>query len=253
MNCENLFEKLGFECASLANGAIRLWSPFTFSDGEHLGVFLEPSGQDRWVVTDHADALMHASAMGAKLTNQRLDKLRHEFPGVLLTSGGALLANAEKADLPSTIASVLSVAIAISRTERKWIPDSDEIRFSNLVDRELQQVAGDRLQRKVAVRGASGHQIEIPFVVSLPSGERRYIQPVSSKDKRVDWANVYKAGGKMHDLPRDTSGENHGFVVIEDRPHDTELGKAVTYLSSTATVFRFSRRKQWLDRLLKAA
>ncbi len=42
MNCTNLLENLGFTCAPRNNGALRLWSPFTFDDGEHLGLFLEP-------------------------------------------------------------------------------------------------------------------------------------------------------------------------------------------------------------------
>lgn len=255
MNCENLLHTLGFECAEVANGALRLWSPFMFEDGEHLGLYLEPDGANRWVVTDYADTLMHASARGARLTKNRLDKIqRHCPPRVLLTSDGALMAKAEQDTLPEAITSVLSVAIAISHEERRWVPKVDGERFTNQVGRELDRVVGQYLLRHVQVRGASGHQLEFPFAVTLPDSPRQYIQPIASSSGKIDWASVYKAGGKMLDLrtAADTH-ENQRVVIIEDLPEDKEVGKAATYLSSTATVLRFSRREQWLRRFRQAA
>src|ERR1035437_7038886 len=112
MNCTNLLENLGYTCAPRNNGALRLWSPFTFDDGEHLGLFLEPLGGDQWLVTDHADTLMHASAMGANLIKPRLERIRSRFPSVEWTEGGALRPPPTQADLPNTVTALLSTAIA---------------------------------------------------------------------------------------------------------------------------------------------
>jgi len=120
MNCTNLLENLGFTCAPRNNGALRLLSPFTFDDGEHLGLFLEPLGGDQWLITDHADTLMHASAMGAKLTKPRLERIRSRFPSVELTEGGALRATATQSELSMTVTAVLNTAIAISHAEPGW-------------------------------------------------------------------------------------------------------------------------------------
>ena len=136
MNCTNLLENLGFTCAPRNNGALRLWSPFTFDDGEHLGLFLEPLGGDQWLITDHADTLMHASAMGAKLTKPRLERIRSRFPSVELTEGGALRATATQSELSMTVTAVLNTAIAISHAEPGWLPKTNEERFIQLVGRE---------------------------------------------------------------------------------------------------------------------
>lgn len=253
MNCANLLENLGFACAPRGNGALRLWSPFTFDDGEHLGLFLEPLGDDRWLVTDHADTLMHASALGAKLSKPRLEGIRRRFPSVELSEGGALRATAVEADLPGVVTAVLNTVIAISHAEARWLPKAGEERFIQSVGRELQSVAGERLQRNVSVQGVSGHQLEFPLVIDLPSVGRHYIQPVASGDEHVDWGNVYKAGGKMLDLKSAGADEHQRIVVIEDMPGDEELGKAITFLSVTTSVLLFSHRTQWLERFRLAA
>lgn len=253
MNCANLLENLGFVCAPRSNGALRLWSPFTFDDGEHLGLFLEPLGNDQWLVTDHADTLMHASAMGAKLTKQRLERIRNRFPNVELTEGGALRATTAQTDLTLTVTALLNTAIAISHVEQSWLPKSSEERFIHAVGRELQAVAGNHLQRGVSVQGISGHQLEIPFVIDLPGTGRHYIQPVASGDENVDWSYVYRAGGKMLDLKSAGAGEHQRIVVIEDIPGDDELGKAITFLGVTTSVLLFSHRNQWLEQFRLAA
>jgi hypothetical protein len=253
MNCTNLLENLGFSCAPRKNGALRLWSPFTFDDGEHLGLFLEPLGDDKWLVTDHADTLMHASAMGARLTKPRLEQIRSRFPNIELTEGGALRATASQSELSAKVTSVLNTAIAISHAEPRWLPKMNEERFIQMVGRELEAVAGKRLQRGVSVQGVSGHQLEIPFVIDLPNTGRHYIQPVASGDEHVDWSNVYRAGGKMLDLKSAGADDHQRIVIIEDCAGDDELGKAITFLSVTTSVLMFSHRTQWLNQFLVAA
>ncbi|MFA5058972.1 MAG: DUF1828 domain-containing protein, partial [Opitutaceae bacterium] len=218
MNCANLLENLGYACAPRDNGALRLWSPFTFDDGEHLGVFVEPSGQGLWLVTDHADALIHASALGANLSKSRLDRMRNRLGGVQLSEGGALSLVSHQEDLPNAVTAVLNAAIAISHAERGWLPKTQEERFNTLLGKELDSVAGSRLLKKVAVTGVSGHQIEFPFAVDDPETGRQYIQTVAHGDERLDWGDVYKAGGKMLDLKSAGAEDNQRIVVVEDLP-----------------------------------
>ncbi len=253
MNCANLLENLGYACAPRANGALRVWSPFTFDDGEHLAVFLEPSGDGQWLVTDHADTLMHASAYGANITKSKLDRIRNRFQKVGITEGGALSAVASDDSLPDTITNVLNTAIAISHLESSWRPKSHEQRFIATVGKELSAVAGNALQRDVTVSGVSGHQVKFPFAIDAPDMGRQYIQPVAYGDERLAWANVYKAHGKMFDLKSAGAEDSQRVVVIEDQPGDEEIGKAVTLLSYTAMVLLYSHRSQWLPRFRRAA
>lgn len=253
MNCTDLLENLGYTCAPRQNGAARLWSPFTFDDGEHLGLFLEPSDNGQWLVTDHADTLMHASAHGAKLTPSRLDKIRAQFTEVKISEGGALIAVTGQDNLARTITEVLNTAIAISHAEESWRPKSHEQKFIATVGQELEAVVGKRLLRSVSVSGVSGHQIEFPFAIDGAALGRQFIQPVAYGDERVDWSNVYKASGKMFDLKSAGAEDGQRIVIVEDDPDDEELGKAVTLLSYTSNVLLFSHRDQWLPRFKLAA
>lgn len=253
MNCINLLENLGYSCAPRQNGALRLWSPFTFDDGEHLALFLEPGTDGQWLVTDHADTLMHASAYGAKITRSRLDRVRAQFGETQITEGGAISAIATTETLPNIVTSVLNTVIAISHIEESWRPRAREQRFISEVGKVLEAVVGKRLERNVTVAGVSGHQIEFPFAVADQEGGRQYIQPVAYGDERIDWANVYKAHGKMFDLKNAGAENSQRIVVMEDMPGDTEVGKAITLLSYTATVLPFTHREQWLPRFRHAA
>ena len=253
MNCANLLENLGYTCAPRQNGALRLWSPFTFDDGEHLALFLEPSDNGQWLVTDHADTLMHASAHGAKLTPARLNKIRAQFAGVKISEGGALIAVTGQDNLVRVVTEVLNTAIAISHAEKSWKPRTHEQKFIATVGQELEAVAGKNLQRYVTVGGISGHQIEFPFAIDDAVTGRQFIQPVAYGDERVDWSNVYKASGKMFDLKSAGAEESQRVVIVEDSPNDEELGKAVTLLSYTAKVLLFSHRDQWLPSFRRAA
>lgn len=253
MNCTNLLENLGYTCAPRQNGALRLWSPFTFDDGEHLGLFLEPSGNGQWLVTDHVDTLMHASAHGAKLTPNRLDKIRAQFVDVKISEGGALIAVTGQDNLARTVTEVLNTAIAISHAEESWKPRNREQKFIASVGRELEAVVGKKLQRNVTVSGVSGHQIEFPFAIDGAAAGRQFIQPVAYGDERVDWGNVYKASGKMFDLKSAGAEDGQRIVIVEDSPDDEELGKAVTLLSYNSNVLLFSHRTQWLPHFKLAA
>lgn len=253
MNCTNLLENLGYDCAPRKDGAIRLWSPFTFDDGEHLGVYVEPDGHGQWLVTDHADALMHAGAFGANITKTRLERMRTRIGGVQLSEGGALSLVAGQEELPRAIAAVLDAAITISHLERDWLPKSHDERFNTILGQELESVAGEQLKRKVAVTGVSGHQIEFPFAVENPNVGMQYIQTVAHGDDRLDWGDVYKAGGKMLDLQSAGAQEEQCIVIVEDMLGDEDLGKAVTLLGYTAMVLLYSHREQWLSRFRMAA
>lgn len=253
MNCANLLENLGYDCALRNDGAFRLWSPFTFDDGEHLGVYIEPNGYGQWLVTDHADALMHASAHGAKLTKARLDRVRNRLGDVRFTEGGVLSLITGQEDLPNAVTAVLNAAIAISHTERDWLPKTQEERFNSMLGKDLEAVAEERLQKRVVVTGVSGHQIEFPFAVNHPEVGLQYIQTVAHGDERLDWGDVYKAGGKMLDLKSAGAEDEQRIVIVEDQPNDDDLGKAVTLLSFTAMVLLYSHREQWLSRFQKAA
>lgn len=248
MNCLDLIDDLGFECQTVGKNTLRLWSPFTYgNDGENIGVFVEAFGNG-FRVTDNAEALFHASAMGINISKKRLEMLRRiAGTSVDITDGGEIIAQTAGKDVRQAIASVLNAAMSVSHMEFSWVPRSHSVQFNEEVGKVLLDTLGEkRVARKVLVTGASGHQIEIPFVVD---GLRKtYIQPVSYGDERVDWDNVYRGLGKMIDLKNVGADDASRIIIIEDE-HDDEPSKAITLLSITANVVPFSKISPWISKL----
>lgn len=253
MKCTTVLSQLGFECEPLATGALRLWTPFAYGDdGELIGLYVEPvAGHFR--ITDHADSLFHTSAMGISLSKPRLRRLAALMRGrANLSEAGEIAAVVNReSDVPDAVTDVVDSALVISHMERMWAPKASEADFQYRVERLLAPRLGARLKRRVQVTGASGHQLEIPFMITFEGGAR-YVQPVARSAKGIDWANVYKAYGKMTDLKHAGADEDTRYVVVEDDVENEEIDKAVSFLTDSATVLRFSNYNQWLERLIAA-
>lgn len=253
MNCSLLLSHLGFECEPLPSGAMRLWTPFTYgNDGEVVGVYVEPIGS-HMRVTDHANSLFHASAMGAKLNRARISRLTGLMRGrATLSHGGEISVVVEaEDDLAAAVTDVVDSALVVSHMEATWTPRPHEADFQYRLERLLAPPLGERLKRRVQVVGASGHQLEIPFLIVF-SGGARYVQPIACGRGGLDWANVYKAYGKMADLKNAGAEDEARYVVIEDDAENPEVDNAVSFLTDSATVLRFSRHERWLNKLVAA-
>lgn len=248
MNCQSLLSNIGFECLSLDANTLRIWSPFTYgSDGELIGVFVEKRGS-RYHVSDNAEALMHASSMGIKLTDRRVDAVRRAAVGeVDISRGGVISTTVEDARVHEGVVAVLNAALAVGHFESAWAPRARAESFANIVGDVLELELGDRLMRDVRVTGASGHQLELPFAIQGRSGVI-YLQPVAAEDDGINWTNVYSGFGKMTDLKNAGADNVARVVVLEDASCDAEMPKAVSLLAMSATVVQFPKLRQWVQR-----
>src|SRR6185437_994496 len=212
MNCSETIKSLGFRCKEVGERTVRVWSPVTYgNDGQVVALYIEES-TDGYLVTDNAEALMHAAAMGVKMNHRRIESLQRCGGGdISISIGGEIRAVATKESLSGAIVGVINAAMAVSHFETSWTPRSASREFASIVGKVLEDVAGDRLLRDVTVTGASGHQIEIPFVVDSGT-DRTYVQPVAYGDDRVNWDNVYRAFGKMYDLKNAGADEKSRVV-----------------------------------------
>ena len=248
MNCQSLLSNIGFECKNLGADTLRIWSPFSYGgDGELVGVYVEKRG-DRYHVSDNAEALMHASAMGVKLTDKRVDAVRRATVGeVQISRGGVISTTVEDARVHEGVVAVLNAALAVGHFETVWTPRVRSESFAKVVGDILEGELGERLLRDVSVTGASGHQLELPFAIQ-GTGELIYIQPVAAEDEYVNWTNVYSGFGKMTDLKNAGADNGARVVVIEDAAADSEMPKAISLLAMSATVVQFTKLRQWAQR-----
>lgn len=247
MNCESLLSNIGFECRSLDTETLRIWSPFFYgSDGEHIGVYVEKRG-DQVHVTDDAEALMHASAMGINITDRRIEAVRRAAREVTISPGGVISATVADQRVHEAVVAVLNAALVVSHFESSWAPRVRAETFAKAVADVLEAEVGEKLQRDVRVTGASGHQLEIPFAIRSQD-ELIYLQPIAADDDHVNWMNVYSGFGKMTDLKNAGAESGARVVVLEDVPHDPEMPKAMSLLAMSATVVQFARLRQWVAR-----
>ena len=242
---------MGFDCEPLADNAWRLWTPFTYGDdGEIIGLYIKPVTIDTYQVTDYANTLYHGATQGVEWTTARLRRLRAAMPPLVDFHHGEIRVLASTIEnLPSAVVAVLDAVLMVSYIERDSLPRSGRSLFTRKLDAMLTQFSGERLRRNVKVTGASGRQMEFPYLLVLDSGDC-YIQPVSSGKKRPDWDAVYRAYGKMTDLKEAGAEQSQRYIIVDDSPtNHEEMANAITFLSGSARVLRFSQRAEWLPRL----
>src|SRR5690242_5296169 len=193
MKCSEVLGNLGFECATVGANTLRVWSPFTYGDdGEQVGVYVEQLASG-YRVSDNAEAVMHASSMGINISRRRLGALRSiAGSNVTIADGGEITSVADANGIPDAVASVLNAALGVSHLESLWRPRTrNASEFVRRVGTVLEDSLGaSRIRKNVAVVGASGHQIEIPFVIAATPDI--YVQPVAYGDDKVEWDNVYR-------------------------------------------------------------
>lgn len=239
-----------FDIEPRADGVMWLWSDLPLADdGEHARVIAQPIAGGYWRLTDGATVLFHASNHGARIDAGRLRALSRSLPsGLMLSDSGELVIEPVSHDGLAYYASrhlsgQLVLSHAVSSAGR-----SARNRFENTLGNLLEATFGkDQVQKKARIPGASGHAIEIPFLLNLEEGRPLLMQYVSQKqDGGFDWSTVYGMTGRCADLRLAGYADDQRLVVIEDIAADADaLGQATTALAESATVLRFSASPLW--------
>ena len=253
MNCENLISQMGFSCRDLGGDTLRVWSPFTYSgDGERVGFYVEKSNNG-YRITDACEAMMNATAMGAHITESRMDSVRRAVGyKTNLSDGGEISAIVSEEDVGNGMASVLNAALAVSHLKSEWRPRFRSETFLQNVEAILRKSFEQRLLKKVTVTGASGHQLELPLGVQ--NGEAiTYVQPIAATEENaMDWKRVYEAWGKMSDIKNSQNSHAQRLIVLEESANDSEVKTAMSILLDSASVVRYSALSRWSPERLEA-
>lgn len=246
MKCENLISQMGFSCRDLGGDTLRVWSPFTYSgDGERVGFYVEKSNNG-YRITDACEAMMNATALGAHITESRMDSVRRAVGyKTNLSDGGEISTVVSEEDVGGGMAAVLNAALAVSHLKSEWKPRFRAETFLQNVEYVLKKSFAERLLKKVTITGASGHQLELPLGVQ--NGEAiTYVQPIAATEENtMDWKRVYEAWGKMSDIKNAKNDHAQRLIVLEDSANDEEMSNAMSILLETASVVRYSALPRW--------
>lgn len=193
-------------------------------DGTHLGAYLFEPQSGRIVITDDGDTLFTAAVAGAEITRSRAAKYKAIAAdcGVELSADGHLTVSCDEAHAAYYLARFFEAAQRIAFTSVGHRPKSSD-RFETLVGDVLFKAYQKRVARNHKVMGASGHQLRFPFALD-PEGEAPVlVQTVASNEGKVDWSNVYQAGGRFRDVMNNSAIVARRVAVIE--PADQEQVK----------------------------
>ena len=253
MNCENVISEMGFACRDLGGETFRVWSPFTYSgDGERVGFYMEKTNSG-YRITDGCEAIMNAAAMGAQITNSRMDAVRRAVGHqAQLSDDGEISALVTADNVGSGMAAVLNTALAVSHLKFEWKPRFRAETFLQNVEQTLKQSFDKMVLKKVTITGASGHQLELPLGVQ--NGDAiTYVQPIAATEENtVDWKRVYEAWGKMSDIKHSHNEHARRLIVLEESENDPEMNNAMSLLLDIAPVVRYSALSRWTPERITA-
>jgi len=234
MSCEELFKRMGFECARREGGVYVINTPLSFPDGEPISLYFVER-ENSVLVSDNSNTLVHLRSIGIDVSDRKKWRgMRQIISSFGLTlgdsgevTGGALLKGAH-----NLVARYLGAMLAIGDMEREHMGLSDEMaHFLDEVELHLKAWRpDDALTYRPEIRGHSGRTHTFHFQL----GEEVID---AAKPHSVRTGSILR---KAADL-QNSSSPLQVMVVMDDRD-DPERAKAETdILSTLVKVLPFSR------------
>lgn len=250
MNCEHALRNLAFSCRPVGEGVVFVTSPFSIDgDGERVGAYVIERGDGMVKVSDNCATLMNLASRGVNVVAGKLRSVKALAVGLAeIHDSGEIAAHTARGNASLAVADVCATAVAVAGKGSEWLRVSKQSDFEERVGAVLDQSLHDRLRRRVKIFGASGRQIEFPFLIDRDSSAF-YVQPVAYGETHVPTENVYRGLGKMTELALLDVPIEQRIIVIEDVVDDPSVAQAMTLLSSAATVLPYTRSRDWVQRL----
>lgn len=259
MNCQSFYTATHWDCTPAGINTLQVYAPITLgNDGQHVSFYVMEDRPGHFYLTDAHNTILHAMSHGAKPTPSRLKKIAG-VPGARsaqLNADGEIVAEGYTQDLKMALWDALRLALAISNQETEWQPKTRQDSFAAIVAKTLRTtLPADRVLLKPKLLGASGHQMEFPLGIVLPTGNIRAVQPIGvTEDNGVDWSYIYQSAGKLSDLQKASADDfNNRVVIMEQGAANDEFSRAMTMLAPVSRIVIYNASNQGLAQELLAA
>lgn len=232
--CEGLMNRLGFDCYVVSAQTIGVSTPFTFSDGEPIGFYLDETATIVRV-SDNADTLAHFATIGFDISDRkrwRGIKQTVEAFGLQLLDTGEIVGSGPSANEQDLVTRYMGAMLAVVDWEREYLGLSEELEgFIQEVELYLRAWKPNaELNHYPSVAGHSGrlHTFHFEFERQLMDAARPHgIRTGSILRKAADVINT---------------GDKRKIVVVMDDRQDVERAKVETdILSTMVSVLPFTR------------
>lgn len=233
MNCDDLLQRLGFECRVVKNNTVAVGTPFAFADGEPIGFYLHDAG-DSVVISDNADTLAHLAGVGMDVADKRTwrgVKQSADDYGFELRDNGEISGKASKTHETSLITRYISAILSIVEQEKELLGLTEEqSQYISEVEMYLRATTKTPLAILPSVKGHSGRTHQFHF---------------QRDGELVEAARPH--GGRTGSVLRKSldvlnSGTVKNILVVMDDREDPERAKVETdILSTSVSVLAFTR------------
>jgi hypothetical protein len=254
MSYRELAEKMGMTYRAVSEDAVYLESPLVIpEDGSHIGAYLMKSAGGSVRITDDANTLFHSLTYGVKASPSRGKYLKAiaEQCGVSLSDDGEVFAVCGQEELLYYLPRFLEAADRIAFASHGYRPVPSSA-FETMLAHVLAKAFPHRLKRNFRVHGASGHQLNFPFVIDTDKDEPHFLQLVAAQEGKANWSSVYQALGKMTDLKNNSAQQSRRLVVLE-QVSAKDVSQASTALADAATVMVYTTAGEFVQQLQRLA
>lgn len=231
MNCEALFDLLGYHCAPLTGGGFVVTTPHKMPSGVSIPVFVEPSPIDgHHRLWDAGELLFEIISSGVKLRDRRSLKrlIRNvERRGATLTETGELELLAPARGLAEAYARFVGAALEMARWNEEALshsPDSDLL-IDEIAELLRRQRPGVVVEREVEVQGFSRRSYSFDF----RQGDR-LVDSISASPQ----ASAFEIRKLTDVRARAANADTEILVVVDDRRDSNRAAHEIEIISQLA-------------------
>lgn len=252
MICNTVLSNLGYECHTVADDLICITTPFMQDDGSVIQAYIEQRADDEFLITDDANTFWVMDSRGVNLSSSRIATVKNTLKkyGVELNARAEIITTSNRENLSNALQRVIQGAILTDTLGLDWHKhpkDSFELSVkSTFRTKQFPQT----LSFDQKITGLSGHQIEIPIMLSGAERQTKRIFTTKVIENR-SWASAYGVLGKIMDLHNPTEpSSDKTFVVIDDEAIGQQLNQLILLFNqSNAKILPFRKQDIWLEQL----
>lgn len=242
MNCAQIAPSFGFNCRPVNDDILFVESPISLAfDGRLIGAYVQSIGNGNIRISDNADTIFTALTHDISITANKAKKLSEiaSSCGISLGENGELFASCKEDQVGFFLARLVEAAERIGFLCDGYRPSALS-QFEKVIAKDLKYAFEKRIKRNHRLIGASGHQLEFPFVIDVDEFSPICIQTIALRDGKANWSSIYQTVGKMTDIKNAT--ETIRRKVILEAGDEQANRQAAVALAENASVIIYTGR-----------
>lgn len=242
MNCAQIAPSFGFNCHPISDDVLFVESPISLAfDGKLIGAYVQALGNGNVRISDNADTFFAALSHDIAINANKAKKLAEIASncGIFLADNGELFITCKEDQTGFFLARLVEAAERIGFLCDGYRPTVLS-QFEKVIANDLKPFFENRLKRNHRLLGASGHQLEFPFVIDPDRESPICVQTIALRDGKANWSSIYQTVGKMADI-KNAAGSIRRKVILEAGDEAANRQAAVA-LAETASVIIYSGR-----------